>query len=387
MKGSDPSVADVGERGLIERIRLRLPPAPAFVTVGIGDDAAVVEPARNLLEVLTTDCQVEGVHFDQAFVGAADIGHKALAVNLSDLAAMGAAPRVALLSLVLPPALPVSSVDALVDGMAALAARARISIVGGNIARSPGPLIVDVTVTGSVHSRRVLTRGGARAGDDLYVTGTLGGAAAGLRILSAAVSPLRRPSMRSERPEPAEGRGMPDDAAANRCVMRYLRPEPRTRFGLMLGRNRAARACIDLSDGLADGIRQIAAASGLGAVVEADALPLEEGSTLNDALGGGEDYELLFAVSPRMRSRLKNARRLGGDLAVTRIGRLTADRAMLLSRGGTTVELPEGFEHFQAPKRVGLAVPRAHRQAQGVLSPSKDEAEAPAGGQGPPDQE
>ena len=110
------TVADVGERALIERIRQRIPPAPAFVIVGIGDDAAVVEPERNLLEVLTTDCQVEGVHFDQAFVGAADIGHKALAVNLSDLAAMGAAPRVALLSLVLPPAMPVASVDALVDG-------------------------------------------------------------------------------------------------------------------------------------------------------------------------------------------------------------------------------------------------------------------------------
>jgi thiamine-monophosphate kinase len=340
------TVADVGERALIERIKQKIPPAPKFVIVGIGDDAAVVEPERNLLEVLTTDCQVEGVHFDQTFVGAADIGHKALAVNLSDLAAMGAAPRVALLSLVLPPPMPVASVDALVDGMTALAARARISIVGGNIARSPGPLIVDVTVTGSVHSRRVLTRAGARAGDDLYVTGALGGAAAGLRMLStAAASPLRR-----------ETPSHPADAAAARLVMRYLRPEPRTRFGLALGRNRAARACIDLSDGLADGVRQIGEASGLGAIVEADALPIEEGATVRDALGGGEDYELLFAVSPRMRSRLKNARRLASDLAVTRIGRLTADRAMLLSRNGSTEELPTGFEHF-APERVGRSGP------------------------------
>jgi thiamine-monophosphate kinase len=326
-------VADVGERALIERIRLRIPPSPKFVIVGIGDDAAVVEPERNRLDVLTTDCQVEGVHFDQTFVGAADIGHKALAVNLSDLAAMGAAPRVALLSLVLPPALPMASVDALVDGMTALAARARISIVGGNIARSPGPLIVDVTATGSVHSRRILTRGGARAGDDLYVTGTLGAAAAGLRLLSAAAA---SPLWRDKR----------DDLATDPRVMRYLRPEPRTRFGVMLGRNRAARACVDLSDGLADGIRQIAEASGLGAIVEADALPLEEGATLRDALGGGEDYELLFAVSPRMRSRLKNARRLASDVAVTRIGRLTADRAMLVNRSGSTEPLPAGFEHF-----------------------------------------
>jgi thiamine-monophosphate kinase len=154
------------------------------------------------------------------------------------------------------------------------------------------------------------------------VTGSLGGAALGLRMLRL------------------------DATSAGPAVDRYRRPEPRTRFGLLLGRNRAARACIDLSDGLADGVRQIGEASGLGAMVEADALPIEKGSTLRDALGGGEDYELLFAVSPRLRSRLRNARRLAGDLPVTRIGRLTADRAMLLSRSGITEELPSGFEHF-----------------------------------------
>ncbi len=235
---------------------------------------------------------------------------------------MGAAPRVALLSLVLPAALPLSSVDALVDGMAALAARARVFIVGGNIARSPGPLIVDVTVTGSVHRRCVLTRAGARAGDELYVTGSLGGAALGLRTLQN------------------------EPGSSGPAVERYRRPEPRVRFGLALGRNRAARACIDLSDGLADGVRQIGEASGLGAIIDAAALPLEAGATLRDALAGGEDYELLFAVSPRMRGRLKHARRLVSDLAVTRMGRLTADRAMLLSRDGNLEELPAGFEHF-----------------------------------------
>jgi thiamine-monophosphate kinase len=316
------TVAELGEHALIQRIRAHLPPSPEFVIIGIGDDAAVVAPERNSLEVLTTDCLVEGVHFDRTFVGAADVGHKALAVNLSDLAAMGAAPRVALLSLVLPPAFPVEGVDALIDGMSELAARARISIVGGNIARSPGPLIVDVTVTGSVHRRRVLRRSGARAGDDLYVTGALGGAALGLRRL----------------------RESPANAGVD--VDRYRRPEPRTRFGLMLGRNRAARACIDLSDGLADGVRQLAQASGLGAIVEGDALPLVAGATLRDALAGGEDYELLFAVSPRTRSRLKHAQRMVKGLAVTRIGRLTSDRAMLLSRNGSSEELPAGFEHF-----------------------------------------
>jgi thiamine-monophosphate kinase len=321
-RGTAPLVGDIGEHALIQRIRGRIPPAPEFVIVGIGDDAAVVEPERNTVEVLTTDCLVEGVHFDQTFCGPADIGHKALAVNLSDLAAMGAAPRVALLSLVLPPGLSVASLDALVDGMAALAARARISIVGGNIARSPGPLIVEVTVTGSVHRRGVLTRSGARAGDELYVTGVLGGAALGLRQL---------------RDDPSSG---------GRAVERYRRPEPRLRFGVMLGRNRVTRTCIDLSDGLADGVRQIGQASGVGAVVDASALPIEASATLSDALGGGEDYELLFAVSPRMRSRLKHVQRRVSDLVVTRIGRLTSNGALLLNRDGRTEELPPGFEHF-----------------------------------------
>ncbi len=114
----------------------------------------------------------------------------------------------------------------------------------------------------------------------------------------------------------------------------------------MLGRNGAARACVDLSDGLADGVRQIGEASGLGAIVDGEALPIEQGATLRDALSGGEDYELLFAVSPRMRSRLRSVRRLVKDLEVTRIGRMTSDRAMLLSRNGRTEPLPSGFVHF-----------------------------------------
>src|SRR5438105_8309497 len=127
------TVSELGERAIIDRIRARIPASPVWVVVGIGDDAAVLEPERNTLEVITTDALVEGVHFDLAFVSPADVGHKALAVNLSDLAAMGAAPRAALLSLMLPPAWPVADVDALLDGMLALAQRSRISLVGGNI--------------------------------------------------------------------------------------------------------------------------------------------------------------------------------------------------------------------------------------------------------------
>jgi thiamine-monophosphate kinase len=206
--------------------------------------------------------------------------------------------------------------------MVALARRSKVSIVGGNIARSPGPLVVDLTVTGSVHRRRVLTRAGGRAGDELYVTGSLGGAALGLKTLRA---------NRDDRSLAAE---------------RYRRPEPRLRFGMLLGRNRAARACVDLSDGLADGVRQIAEASGVGAVIDASVVPLDSGATLVDALSGGEDYELLFAVSPKLRRRLEGVRRLTKGLTVTPIGRLTADRTFLLDRAGRTENLPRGFVHF-----------------------------------------
>jgi thiamine-monophosphate kinase len=280
-KGSRP-LFSVGEHALIERIHARLPPPNASVIIGIGDDAAVVEPERNALEVLTTDSQVEGIHFDFAFVDPSDVGHRALAVNLSDIAAMGASPRVALL--------------------------------------------IDITVMGSVHRRRVLTRSGARPGDDLYVTGSIGGAAAALRL-------LRNETTRSS-------------PAASAVAVRYRRPEPRLRFGVLLGRNRAARACIDLSDGLADGVRQLGRASGVGAVIDATALPIDKGATLEEALSGGEDYELLFASAPKLRRRLEGVCRHVKDVAVTRIGRTTREGTFLLEKGGKTETLPEGFAHF-----------------------------------------
>ncbi|MDO8836553.1 MAG: thiamine-phosphate kinase, partial [Vicinamibacterales bacterium] len=140
-----PTVADAGERALIQMIRRRLPPAPGWVLTGVGDDAAVVQPARNTVDVLTTDALVEGVHFDCRFTPPAAIGHRAMAANLSDLASMGALPRVALLSLALPGAWPVADLEALMDGLISLASAHGVHLVGGNITRSPGPLVVDVT--------------------------------------------------------------------------------------------------------------------------------------------------------------------------------------------------------------------------------------------------
>ena len=255
------TVGDLGEAAIIERIRRRTPDAPDWVAIGIGDDAAVVEPARGALDVVTTDTLVEGIHFDRSFVPAADVGHRALAVNLSDLAAMGATPRVAVLSLVLPGAMTAADLDAVIEGLLGLAARHRVSLVGGNVTRTRGPLVLGLTAIGAVRRRRVVTRDGGRPGDELWVTGSVGAAAAGLAA-------LRQP------PDAPPGA----DPDLDDCIQRYRRPEPRVRIGALLGRNRVARAGIDLSDGLADGLRQLTRASGVGAVVDAAAIPVHPGA-------------------------------------------------------------------------------------------------------------
>ena len=354
------TVADLTEAELIARIRERLPPAPAWLVVGIGDDAAVVEPERNRLEVLSVDALVEGVHFDRAFTPPDAIGHRALGVNLSDLAAMGAAPRLALLSLALPPVLPIADFDRMIAGLTALAARHHLHVAGGNLTRSPGPLVIDVTVVGTVKRRQALIRGGARPGDELWVTGTIGAAAAGLGMLKAAAK-----SSTTEVTEANGGHGetrspCPPYSSVSPvvepCVQRYLYPEPRLRIGSLLARNRAATACMDLSDGLADGVHQVAQASGVGAIIDAGALPIAPAArvwfaghgadAVVAAVTGGDDYELLFAVRPRTDSRLAAARR-HGDAPLTRVGFCTADRAVVLRRDGRDHPLPRGYRHFR----------------------------------------
>jgi thiamine-monophosphate kinase len=353
MRSSAPereSAATVGDRteaGLIAIIQSHLAPPPSWLTVGIGDDAAVVEPAKNCLDVLTVDAIVDGIHVDRRFTPPDAIGHRALAVNLSDLAAMGAEPRLALLSLALPPALPCDDFVALVEGLTRLAREHRVHLVGGNLTRTPGPLVVDITASGTVKRRKVLTRSGARPGDEVYVSGGLGAAAAGLGELRAGMWAAQSGAA----PVPA--------AEPTVCARRYLYPEPRVRLGTLLGRNRAATSCVDLSDGLADGVARIAAASGVGITIDADALPIAPAArSWFDASGtdptsasvtGGDDYELLFTVRPRLRGRLRTVARHCGT-TLTRIGVCTSDRQLILRRmrDGVVADLPmpEGYHHF-----------------------------------------
>jgi thiamine-monophosphate kinase len=329
-------LGSLGERGLVALIRERFPAPPGLLPVGIGDDAAVAVPERGALEVLTTDALVEGVHFDLAFSSFFDVGYKALAVNVSDVASMGGFPRLALLSLILPPRLNVNDICMLLDGFAEMGRAARVTLAGGNITKSSGPLIVDVSLLGAVRPRKMLTRSAGRPGDALYVTGEVGAAAAGLGWLrTAAKSP-------------------DEDVAA--CVTRYRRPEPRFRLGAILGRSRAAGACMDLSDGLADAVSQIAAASGTGAKIEAALLPIPGSASrwfvsqgvdpIAAAVAGGDDYELLFSVPARRRGRLRNVIRQSRGVPITRIGELTAVPDIVLMRNGLAEPLPRGFTHF-----------------------------------------
>lgn len=333
------TVGELGEAALIQRIRDRVPPAPAWVPVGIGDDAAVVEPQRGTLDVLTTDTLVEGVHFDLAFVPPVDVGHKTLAVNLSDLAAMGATPRVALLSLVLPGTMATRTVEDVIDGMLALAEAHNVALVGGNITRSTGPLVLGVTAVGSVRRRRVLTRAAGRPGDELWVTGSLGAGAAGLACLQ--VDPQRIAA---------------EDAELAACVAHYRRPDPRVRVGTLLGRNKIVRAAVDLSDGLADGVRQLASASGVGATVDSSAVPIAPGARrwfksqgldpLEASLVGGDDYELLVAVPRAHWRRFAAIRKLTRGVPFTRIGELTKAPDLVLRAPSGDRPLPSGYEHF-----------------------------------------
>jgi thiamine-monophosphate kinase len=334
------TVAQLGERALIARLQSRLPCTGGSIVVGIGDDAAVVEPPRGGLDVITTDASVEGVHFERRFCRPGDIGHRALAVNLSDLAAMGAQPRHALLSLGVPDGLTIAEFDEFAEAFGSLAAAHGMVVVGGNLTRSPGPWFIDVTAVGSVKRRRVLTRSGARPGDDLYVTGQLGAARAGLAYLKAAPA----------RALPGVEHGVLGDA-----VVRYRRPQARVRAGLLVGRTRAASACMDLSDGLADAVTQMAEASGVGAIVELGTLPCHPAvadvwpeDAPRQALLGGDDYELLFAV-PRRRRRAFFAALAGAQrLAVSRVGtiRPRGDGVAMRAADGRQDALPRGYEHF-----------------------------------------
>ena len=306
------------------------------LSLGIGDDAAVIRQRAGHETVVTADLLIEEIDFRLDTTTPRFLGHKALAVSLSDVAAMGARPRHALLSVGVPREIWRSDfVDEFYDGFFALAERYGVELIGGDVSRSPGRVVIDSIVLGEVERGRAVARSGARPGDHLFVTGTLGGASAGLRLLE------RRPSLQYPN--------------AEELLLCQLRPEPRVPWGALLGEERLATAMIDLSDGLSSDLAHLCRASRVGAVIEAGRVPINPAvislcgrralDPLQLALHGGEDFELLFTVRPRDLSRLPRA--LGGVPAIF-LGDVTDDAGrVLISEGARRWPLePEGFAHF-----------------------------------------
>jgi thiamine-monophosphate kinase len=323
------------EFDLIDTIRAHVNIARDDVVLGIGDDAALtrVAPGRQL--VTCADTLVAGVHFPRD-TAPEDLGWKSLAVNLSDLAAMGATPAWALLALTLPEA-DARFVERFAEGFAELARAHDVVLIGGDT--TPGPLSIRVTALGTVPAGDALTRAGARVGDAVFVTGPLGDAAGALRLLQAA----------GNGEQPAEGQ-RPSMVALS---SRLRRPEPRAAAGLAL--RGIANACIDVSDGLLADFGHVCAASGVGAVLSVDALPLSsaltstfDAATCHElALAGGDDYELCFTATGAREADMQAALARAGCHA-TRIGHIVAGSGVrVLDACGNEVATPQvGWEHF-----------------------------------------
>jgi thiamine-monophosphate kinase len=311
--------------------------------LGIGDDAAVIRSSSGSDTVVTADLLVEDVDFRLGREGARprDLGHRALAVSLSDVAAMGARPRFCLLSVGLPAARwRTNFLEEFYAGVRALAERHGVALVGGDTSRTPERVVVDSIVLGEVKRGRAVLRSGARPGDQIFVTGALGGAAAGLRILEGRAGPSAVARL---------------TRAQRRLISRQTKPEPRVEWGALLGERGLATALIDLSDGLSSDLAHLCRESGVGARVDAALLPFEpllksaaasEEDALALALNGGEDFELLFTVSPRNTARLPPE---VGGVRVARVGEITGARGKLrIIHGGRERALkPGGFEHFK----------------------------------------
>ncbi len=322
------------EDALIARLRERLHGVPAErLLVGIGDDAAVWQPSHGNRSIITTDALVEGVHFTRGAMSARDAGRRALASNLSDVAAMGARPVLATIALGFPPETDPAWLLEAYDGIAALARQSRCAIAGGDLTRAPA-ITFAIAVVGEVRASNLKTRSGARPGDVVAVTGPLGASRAGLLLA------VDRPDLAAE-PEFAD------------VLAAYRTPEPRLREGRWLGASRHVRAMMDTSDGLSTDLARLCAASGAGATIET--IPVHEGArrvagrTGDDperwALDGGEDFELLVAVEKRAFGHLAARFRAHTGRKLLRVGTITTEPGVRFADG--TPVTPAGWDHLR----------------------------------------
>lgn len=317
---------------------------------GIGDDGAVFKSKPGSDVVVSTDLLVEDVDFERSTTQPDLLGHKALAVSLSDIAAMGARPRWALLSLGVPKEIWNSGfTDNFYAGFFQLADRYDITLIGGDTSRAPDKIVIDSMVIGEAAKSGAIFRSGAKSGDQIFVTGFLGDAAAGLRLVT-------RGARLHQRNASSDTHAEPDAHSLDYLLRRQLQPEPRVGWGLLLGEQHLATAMIDISDGLSSDLNHLCTESEVGASIDAAAVPINPLVTelsgrraldpLMLALHGGEDFELLFTVDPSDVNKLP--RRVDG-VAVTRIGEIkAATEGVLVREGSRTWNLePGGWQHFK----------------------------------------
>jgi thiamine-monophosphate kinase len=307
------------------------------VKLGIGDDAAIVRVGHYRDLILTADLSIEGVHFTSDLQPARSVGHRALARSLSDIAAMGGVPRFALISVAFPRAVSSHWIDEFYTGILELATRFSVQVIGGDTSIVRRTIMIDVTLAGEVPRGRGLLRSGARPGDQIFVSGSLGRSAQGLEILKSRSRAKRR------------GRRSSQEGAESVAMNSHLYPEPRCELGRWLQRTGLPSAMMDISDGLSTDLNRLCEASGVGAKVLADRVPrpVEESPerALELALNGGEDYELLFTVPKRRSAKVPALYR---GLPLRWIGQVRRSHKVLLVRNdGTQTPLRSaGYDHF-----------------------------------------
>jgi len=334
--------APAGEFGLIAALAGLFGPPPPEVILGIGDDCAVLDPGGPEYLLWTVDTLVEGVHFDLAWSSLRQLGRKAVAVNVSDLAAMGGRPAYALLSLGWPPHRDLSLALEVGTGLAEAAREFQVAVIGGDTVASPPGVTLTLTLLGRVPKEELLTRAGARVGDGVYVTGPLGEAAAGVEVLR------RRLALPPEVREP--------------LVRAHLDPVPQPAAGRLLAAKRLASACIDLSDGVASDLGHICRLSGVGARLDNEAIPLSPALTaaarllgldpVAVALTGGEDYQLLF-TSPFSPEELRRHFAEAGLPPPHRIGSIVpGSEVVLAGPEGERIITGRGYDHFRLDRQA-----------------------------------
>ena len=318
------------EKSLIARFRRHARPRGPLVA-GIGDDCAVQQVAHGFDLLITTDFTLEGIHFRREWLPPEVVGRRCIVRGLSDIAAMGGDPATVFLSLALPKKLPQRLVDSFMKGLLQMAAQFNAVLGGGDTAESPAGVCADIVVTGCIPHDRAILRSGARPGDEIFVSGSLGGAAAALHEFFA-----------GRRPRPQD-------------FPRHFAPIPRVAIGRLLREKQIASAMIDLSDGLSTDLAHICEESGVGAEITAAAIPRAQVGrkklpvSLELSLHGGEDYELLFTARPSVGGALNRVPAQIAGVPITRIGRIIPEKTLvLIDENGTRHRLrPKGWEHFR----------------------------------------